>query len=122
MFSRHLLNSLAQNIHLGVKDGGETCYFGDTCPQMRPNVRGKLTFWLYIIQLRLDDILIYVYKTSDKFPGPKYPFRGQRRGSNMLFWRYLPPNASHSARNANYFAIYYTTSLTRHSNLCFQDI
>ena len=123
MFSRHLINSLAQNIHLGVKDGGETCYFGDICPKMRPNVRGKLTFLLYIIQLHLDDIVIYIFKTSDKLPGPKHPFRGQRRGSDMLFWGCLHPNASLLVWKAKKNLLYIRQpGLHDNSNLYFENI
>ena len=71
---------------------------------LTPNVSQiaqKATFLLYVIQLRLVDIVMYIFKTSDKFPSPKHLFRGQRRASNMLLWGYLPLNVSQIARKAN---------------------
>ena len=60
----------------------------------------KDNFLLYIIQPSLVDIVIYIFRTFNKFPGPKHPFRGQRRESNMTFWRHLPPNVCQIARKA----------------------
>ena len=71
----YVLRSLLQETYFGkhltgVPYGGQKCYFGDICPQMSQIAR-KANCLLYIIQLRLVDIVIYIFKTSDKFSCPK---------------------------------------------------
>ena len=50
----------------------------------------KTNLLLYITKLHLLDVVIYIFKISDKFPGPKHPFRGQNGGKTRYFGNICP--------------------------------